>query len=172
MAGASDGMRDLLTRQYTFPAFLLPGRSSGELERGTGESVPVSRKGPTMTELSFKPELTLSVLVTDFAAARRWYTEKLGFKEMYAVEEVGWVELQTPLGGATIGLNRLEAAHPGPGSVTITFGVQDIDATRAELEKRGVAFDGPTNEIPGMVKLAPFHDPDGNALMLAQTLGQ
>jgi predicted enzyme related to lactoylglutathione lyase len=125
-----------------------------------------------MAALSFKPELTLSVLVTDWDAARRWYSEKLGFQEMYAIEEVGWAELQTPLGGATIGLNRLEGAHPGPGSVTITFGVQDIEATRAELEKRGVQFDGPTNEIPGMVKLATFHDPDGNAMMLAQTLGQ
>lgn len=125
-----------------------------------------------MAALAFKPELTLSVLVTDFAAARRWYTEKLGFQEMYAVEEVGWAELQTPLGGATIGLNRLDGAHPGPGSVTITFGVQDIEAARAEMERRGVAFDGPTNEIPGMVKLATFHDPDGNAFMLAQTLGQ
>jgi predicted enzyme related to lactoylglutathione lyase len=125
-----------------------------------------------MSALSFKPELTLSVLVTDFADARRWYAEKLGFQEMYAVEEVGWAELQTPLGGATMGLNRLDGAHPGPGSVTITFGVQDIDATRAELERRGVNFDGPTQEIPGMVKLARFHDPDGNALMLAQTLGQ
>lgn len=125
-----------------------------------------------MAALSFKPELTLSVLVTDWDAARRWYSEKLGFQEMYAMDEVGWAEFQTPLGGATIGLNRLEGGHPGPGSVTITFGVQDIDATRAELEKRGVAFDGPTNEIPGMVKLATFHDPDGNAMMLAQTLGQ
>jgi len=126
-----------------------------------------------MTELGFKPELTLSVLVTDFAAARRWYAEKLGFQEMYAVEEVGWAELQTPLSGATIGLNRVASgAHPGPGSVTITFGVLNIDATRAELERRGVEFDGPTNEIPGMVTLAAFKDPDGNAMMLAQTLGQ
>lgn len=124
-----------------------------------------------MTDLGFKPELTLSLPVTDFDAARRWYTEKLGFEEMYAVEEVGWAEFQTPLGGATIGLNRLEGTHPGTDSATITFGVQDIDAARAELERRGVAFDGPTNEIPGMVKLASFRDPDGNSLMLAQTLG-
>jgi predicted enzyme related to lactoylglutathione lyase len=124
-----------------------------------------------MAGLGFKPELTLSVLVTDFDAARRWYAEKLGFQEMYAIEEVGWAEFQTPLSGATIGLNRLDGAHPGAGSVTITFGVSDIDVSRAELERRGITFDGPTNEIPGMVRLASFRDPDGNALMLAQTLG-
>lgn len=125
-----------------------------------------------MADLGFKPELTLSILVTDFAAARRWYTEKLGFEEMYAVEEVGWAEFQTPLAGATIGLNRLDGPHPGAGSITIVFGVKDIAATRAELERRGVQFEGPTNEILGMVKLATFSDLDGNQLMLAESLGQ
>ena len=31
-------------------------------------------------------------------------------------------------------------------------------------------FDGETREIEGMVKLATFYDPDGNALMLSQRL--
>ena len=31
-------------------------------------------------------------------------------------------------------------------------------------------FDGPTQEIPEMVKLATFYDPDGNKLMLYQDL--
>ena len=31
-------------------------------------------------------------------------------------------------------------------------------------------FDGETNEIEGMVKLATFYDPDGNSFMLAQSL--
>lgn len=125
-----------------------------------------------MTDLGFRPELTLAVLVSDWEAARRWYAEKLGFQELYAIEEAGWAEMQSPLTGATIGLNRVESAHPGPGSVTITFGVTNIDATRAEMEKRGVAFDGPTQEIPGMVRLATFTDPDGNEMMLAQSLAQ
>jgi hypothetical protein len=33
-----------------------------------------------------------------------------------------------------------------------------------------VKFDGPTQEIPGMVKLATFFDPDGNAMMFFQDL--
>jgi hypothetical protein len=35
-----------------------------------------------------------------------------------------------------------------------------------------VRFDGPTREYPGMVKLATFFDPDGNTLMLYESLGQ
>ena len=50
------------------------------------------------------------------------------------------------------------------------FGVVDIDVARAELEGKGVRFDGDTIELPGMVKLASFFDPDGNRYMLAQSL--
>jgi hypothetical protein len=48
--------------------------------------------------------------------------------------------------------------------------VKDIDAARSQMERKKVRFDGPTQEIPGMVKLATFFDPDGNAHMLYQSL--
>ena len=51
-----------------------------------------------------------------------------------------------------------------------TFGVNDIDAARAHLESLDTRFDGDTYEIDGMVKLATFYDPDGNAWMLSQLL--
>jgi predicted enzyme related to lactoylglutathione lyase len=53
---------------------------------------------------------------------------------------------------------------------TPTFGVKDIEHARSQLEGNGVRFDGDTIEIPEMVKLATFFDPDGNSLMLYQTL--
>jgi catechol 2,3-dioxygenase-like lactoylglutathione lyase family enzyme len=123
---------------------------------------------------SFKPELTLALTVSDFKRAAEWYTSKLGLEAVYAMEDVGWGEFTSPVSGVTIGLGT-----PGPGEsfvrdggATITFGVMDIAAARAELEGKGVAFDGPTRELPGLVKLATFRDPDGNALMLAESLGQ
>ena len=51
---------------------------------------------------------------------------------------------------------------------TPTWGVADIDAARASLEGKGVRFDGETQDVSGMVKLAMFYDPDGNPFMLAQ----
>ena len=39
---------------------------------------------------------------------------------------------------------------------------------RAHLEGLGTRFDGDTHEIEGMVKLATFYDPDGNAWSLQQ----
>ena len=40
------------------------------------------------------------------------------------------------------------------------------------LEAAGVRFDGETETIEGMVSIATFFDPDGNALMLAEDLSE
>ncbi|MCB1161391.1 VOC family protein, partial [bacterium] len=62
-----------------------------------------------------------------------------------------------------------EEVKPGGGSVPV-WGVLDIAEARAALEARQVRFDGDTVEIPNMVKLATFFDPDGNAMMLVESL--
>ena len=43
--------------------------------------------------------------------------------------------------------------------------VEDVDAARAELEAKGVAFHGDTFDT-GVCRMALFTDPDGNDLML------
>jgi catechol 2,3-dioxygenase-like lactoylglutathione lyase family enzyme len=43
--------------------------------------------------------------------------------------------------------------------------VDDVDATRSELEGKGVTFLGDTMDT-GVCKMAFFNDPDGNDLML------
>jgi predicted enzyme related to lactoylglutathione lyase len=48
--------------------------------------------------------------------------------------------------------------------------VDDIERERKRLESGGVKFEGKTEEIPGMVKLATFRDPSGNRLQLCQVL--
>ena len=73
-----------------------------------------------------------------------------------------------PPRGFTIGLNQ--GAEAGDAGATPVFGVKDIDAARSELEAKGVTFEGETVELPGMVKLATFVDPDGNHYMFAQSL--
>ena len=75
--------------------------------------------------------------------------------------------MRTPWGGVTIGLSQTEELTHG-GTVP-TFGVKDIEAARAHLESLGTRFDGDTYDVGGMVKLATFYDPDGNAWMLAES---
>jgi predicted enzyme related to lactoylglutathione lyase len=78
--------------------------------------------------------------------------------------------MSTNVPGLTLGISQVETGAGGPGGATLTFAVEDIAASRGALETQGVRFDGPTQEIPGMVKLATFFDPDGNAFMFSQSL--
>lgn len=118
--------------------------------------------------LGFTAGLTISIQCRDMAASRAWYRDVLGFTPLYELADMGWCELATECAKVNVGLSQVE--HPKVGGPVPTFGVHDIDAARAKLESRKVRFDGETQTIPGLVKLATFFDPDGNALMLFQEL--
>lgn len=122
-----------------------------------------------MPGFAYDGAITLSCSVRNLEDSIGWFKEVLGFEEVFRAPEVGWAELASPVSGVTIGLGQNEEVD-GRGGTTPVFGVTDIDAARAELEGKGVRFDGDTQEITGMVKLATFFDPDGNSYMLSQTL--
>ncbi len=112
--------------------------------------------------------ITLSISVSDRHASAAWFKEKLGFELRYHIDEVGWSELNTKTEGVILGMG--EQSEPKPGNCVPVFGVDDIDTARSALEAADVKFDGPTQVIPEMVKLATFYDPDDNAFMLAEDL--
>ena len=120
-------------------------------------------------ELGFDGGLTCALGVRDLHASIAWYRDVLGFELLYEAGEMGWCELQTPVHRVNVGLSQLENPEVR-GGTTLTFGVQDVDQARARLTQRDVKFDGETQTIPGMVKLATFFDPDGNKLMLYEDL--
>jgi len=122
-----------------------------------------------MPQFEYDGLITLATSVRDLGASIAWFEEKLGFEVAFRVDEAGWAELATPTPGVTLGLGQNEEVD-GAGGTTPVFGVVDVDAARADLETRGVTFDGDTSEVPGMVRLATFFDPDGNSYMLAQSL--
>jgi len=122
------------------------------------------------TPFEYNGGMVISVNVSNFDAAVDWYGKALGFELIYRLDEYGWGEVQTPIGGVSIGLGQTEELKQG-GTVP-TFRVTDIDAARAYLESLGTKFDGDTYQVGDMVKLATFYDPDGNAWMLAQQLNQ
>jgi predicted enzyme related to lactoylglutathione lyase len=113
--------------------------------------------------------LTAALSVTDLVRSIAWYRDVLGFTLLYQLEDLAWCELQSPVARVNVGLSERESAG-GPGGAVLTFGVRDIDAARARLEGHGVRFDGDTQTIPDMVRLASFFDPDDNALMLYQDM--
>ncbi|MEX0942854.1 MAG: VOC family protein [Pseudomonadales bacterium] len=126
---------------------------------------------PIAARLDYRIETTCAINVSNFSRAVKWYEEVLGFEKIYDVPEMGWGEWATNVPGMTIGISEVQGAATGSGGTTLTFGVHDIDKARAWLESNDVKFDGETREIPELVRLATFFDPDGNTFMLAQGLG-
>jgi catechol 2,3-dioxygenase-like lactoylglutathione lyase family enzyme len=105
----------------------------------------------------------VSVLTQDLQRARRFYTETLGLE----VETEGESDMELRLGQVTLDVfdpsSIGQAFAPSPAGIALR--VEDVDAARAELERKGIAFDGETI-VTDVCKQAWFKDPDGNALML------
>lgn len=116
--------------------------------------------------------LTCSMGVTSLDTSIAWYQDVLGFTLLYRVDEIAWCELSSAVAKVNVGLGVREDGAGGAGGSTLTFGVTDIDAAKAELDRHGVRQDGPIRDIPGMVRLLTFYDPDDNALMFYQDLSQ
>ena len=128
-----------------------------------------TKQSTSSSPLAYDGGLTCSIQVADLDQSIKWYSDVLGFKLLYKVDEIAWAELATEIKGVNVGLGQVE--NPAKLSGTkLTFGVKNIDAARKLLEQKKIRFDGPTQEIPGMVKLATFFDPTGNALMFYQDL--
>jgi predicted enzyme related to lactoylglutathione lyase len=135
----------------------------------TTPAVTVAQEVSQPSSLGFIPELTCSVSVRNLEQATAWYQDMLGFKHLYTMKEIAWCELATAIPGVNIGLSEVEHFE-SKGSVVLTFGVKDIAHARAQLEAKHVRFDGATQSIEGMVKLATFFDPDGNPFMLFEAI--
>ena len=115
--------------------------------------------------------LTCAIGVTNLDRSIAWYRDVLGMNLLYRADDIGWCELSTAVARVNVGLSQREQAG-GAGGATLTFGVADVDGAKADLDSKGVRQDGAIREIPGMVRLLTFYDPDDNALMFYQDLMQ
>ena len=105
----------------------------------------------------------VSFLTQDIARAKRFYTEAPGLE----VETEGENDMEFRAGQVTLDIfNPASIGQPfAPSPAGVALRVPDVAAARAELEARGIEFDGETLDT-GVCHMAFFHDPDGNALML------
>jgi catechol 2,3-dioxygenase-like lactoylglutathione lyase family enzyme len=110
----------------------------------------------------------VSVPVTDQAAAKAFYTDKLLFDVLHDEAmgpEMRWVQLQPRTGGCSIALvTWLEELRPG-GQQGLLVHVPDIDAERARLVAAGIEA-SPVEEQP-WGRFTMFKDPDGNGWIFA-----
>ena len=105
----------------------------------------------------------VSLLTQDIARAKRFYSDVIGLE----IESEGDSDMEFRAGQVTLDIfDPSSIGQPfSPSPAGLALRVADVDAVRAELEAKGVVFDGATITT-GVCKQAWFKDPDGNALML------
>ena len=105
----------------------------------------------------------VSFLTQDIERAKEFYAGTLGLE----IESEGESDLEFRLGQVT--LDVFDPSSIGeafaPTLAGFALRVPDVDEARAELEAKGVAFDGRRSST-SVCKQAWFTDPDGNRLML------
>jgi predicted enzyme related to lactoylglutathione lyase len=105
----------------------------------------------------------VSVLTEDIPRAKKFYGETLGLP----IETESENDMEFRLGQVT--LDVFNPASIGqefaPSPAGIAIRVPDVATARADLEAKGVQFNGEIVDT-GVCHFAFFKDPDGNALML------
>jgi predicted enzyme related to lactoylglutathione lyase len=107
----------------------------------------------------------VTVIVKDYAAAKEFYGGLLGLENSVDYGKIPGGEFET--GNLTLQVMDAEAIGRvfEPSTHPIALHVEDVEATRAELEAQGVSFVADTIDS-GVCHMAIFSDPDGNVLML------
>jgi predicted enzyme related to lactoylglutathione lyase len=101
----------------------------------------------------------------DLAAAVEFYGTTLGIPMSVHRPERNFAEFET--GNLTLNVlnaEKMGLEHHAVGN-PVALHVDDVAAARADLEAKGVSFQGDIFDT-GVCHMAFFADPDGNALML------
>jgi predicted enzyme related to lactoylglutathione lyase len=111
----------------------------------------------------------VSLPTADLDAAMEFYGNVLGLPRSSVWQRPGKdpVGAEFETGTVTIALiasDRLGITFQA-NKVPVALRVEDVEASRAELESRGVTFPADTIDS-GVCHMAHFEDPDGNVLML------
>jgi catechol 2,3-dioxygenase-like lactoylglutathione lyase family enzyme len=123
---------------------------------------------PTTSRIS---EIGLVIIPsTDQDRSVDFYVEALGFEKRTDVafgDRYRWVEVYPPNGTTGIALAPPQEGEPTSVKTGISLTTDDVDATHAELQSKGVDVDP---EVMRMGAPVPpmfwFRDPDGNTLLI------
>jgi catechol 2,3-dioxygenase-like lactoylglutathione lyase family enzyme len=109
----------------------------------------------------------VSVPTQDLDRAVEFYGSTLGLRRSIYRPERNFAEFET--GTVTLSVVNPERMGIGefrPNANHVALHVEDVAASKAQLESRGVTFSREDVFDTGVCHMAFFDDPDGNALML------
>jgi predicted enzyme related to lactoylglutathione lyase len=111
----------------------------------------------------------VSVPTTNLSTAIEFYGDTLGLPRSTLWQRPGHEPVGAEFETGTVTIALMDCKQLGiefqPNKVPIALRVADVKAARAELQSRGVSFDGDIIDS-GVCHQALFEDPDGNALDL------
>jgi catechol 2,3-dioxygenase-like lactoylglutathione lyase family enzyme len=106
----------------------------------------------------------VAIVVSDTGAAKRFWTEKLGFELR---DDMGhWVTV-APMGASTV-IHLCQNGTREEGNTGIGFEVPDVRALYETWRAKGVAFPTPPTDTQWGTVVAHFADPDGNTFQLSE----
>jgi catechol 2,3-dioxygenase-like lactoylglutathione lyase family enzyme len=105
----------------------------------------------------------VSFLTQDIARAKRFYAGVIGLE----IETEGPSDMEFRAGQVRLDIfDPSSVGQPfAPSPAGLALRVPDVAEARADLESKGVEFEGETLDT-GVCHMAFFSDPDGNKLML------
>ena len=111
----------------------------------------------------------VSLPTRNLDAAMDFYGDVLGLPRSSVWQRPGTEPLGAEFETGTVTIALIACEQIGiafqPNKVPLALHVEDVAATRAELESRGIEFPADTIDS-GVCHMAHFVDPDGNVLML------
>jgi catechol 2,3-dioxygenase-like lactoylglutathione lyase family enzyme len=147
----------------------------------TGPAGGTSTEMPDIGTIDMKLEV-VTLPVSDVDRAKRFY-ESLGWRldaDLLFGDDIRAVQLTPPRSGCSVAFGRgLTTAEPGSAQ-SFELVVDDIDAAREDLVRRGVEVSelfhrdggefrpGPDPERRPYLTFASFSDPDGNGWLLQE----
>jgi catechol 2,3-dioxygenase-like lactoylglutathione lyase family enzyme len=103
----------------------------------------------------------VEITVADWPAAVAWYRDVLGLELLHHAEED-----QFALLGAGPARLALKGGAPNPGTVQLTFEVEDVCQAADQLAATGIIFEAPIMASPEGYRDVLLRDPDGYRVCL------
>ena len=131
----------------------------------------------TTARASLSHVSAISLFVEDVQAAKSFYEAVFGVEVVFEDESSACVKFDQLFVNLLVNSSAAQQVEPAPVAAPdsgsrfqLSIWVEDVDATSAALEERGVKLlTGPVDREWGM-RVATFTDPDGHSWELAQQI--